>query len=205
MSKSPDPFSFLRASWSGMSQGLQVPQHALPTSDPDEIERRITDLRTVEQWLSLNLNMVKTSIQALEIQKGTLVAIQSFRQAMGDFGKDAMGAANFHPTGSGVQVSPTEEAPEIKAESNPQAAQAALDQVASQAGWWWSSMQDQFSQLVNTAQAMQQTAETAKTAGGAAQAAPAPKKSRPAARSQGRSAAKKPAATRATPKKHAAK
>ena len=43
-----------------------------PTLDLKEIDKRITDLRAVEKWLELNLNMLKTTVQALEIQRGTL-------------------------------------------------------------------------------------------------------------------------------------
>lgn len=55
--------------------------------DPQVIDKRIEDLKTVEQWLSFNLNLVKSTIQGLEIQKGTLAAIQSFQQSMQDFGQ----------------------------------------------------------------------------------------------------------------------
>jgi hypothetical protein len=43
-----------------------------PTLDVKEIDKRITDLRAVESWLELNLNMLKATVQALEIQRGTI-------------------------------------------------------------------------------------------------------------------------------------
>ncbi len=43
-----------------------------PTLDVKEIDKRIADLRAVEKWLDLNLNMLKTTVQALEIQRGTI-------------------------------------------------------------------------------------------------------------------------------------
>jgi hypothetical protein len=49
---------------------------AMPTLDPNEVEKRITDLKSVEGWLTMNLNMVKLSIQGLEMQKATLQAMQ---------------------------------------------------------------------------------------------------------------------------------
>jgi hypothetical protein len=49
---------------------------AMPTLDPKEIEKRITDLRSIEAWLNMNLNMVKFSIQGLELQKAALQAMQ---------------------------------------------------------------------------------------------------------------------------------
>ena len=44
---------------------------AMPTLDPREIDKRIADLRSIEGWLSMNLNMVKFSIQGLELQRAT--------------------------------------------------------------------------------------------------------------------------------------
>jgi hypothetical protein len=48
----------------------------MPTLDPREIDKRIADLRSIEGWLTLNLNMVKFSIQGLELQRATLNAMR---------------------------------------------------------------------------------------------------------------------------------
>jgi hypothetical protein len=56
--------------------GVPLPGMAMPTLDPKEIEKRITDLRSVEAWLNMNLNVIKFSIQGLELQKATLEAMQ---------------------------------------------------------------------------------------------------------------------------------
>lgn len=86
-SNSPqDPFEMFRRLWGPL--GVPVPGMAMPTLDPDEIEKRIADLRSVEGWLTMNLNMVKLSIQALEMQK---TALQAMRVA-GETG--GSGAAN---------------------------------------------------------------------------------------------------------------
>jgi len=58
---------------------------AMPTLDPQEVEKRISDLRSVEAWLSMNLNMVRFSIQGLELQKAALNAMR----AAGDAGSQA--------------------------------------------------------------------------------------------------------------------
>jgi hypothetical protein len=55
---------------------VPIPGMAMPTLDPNEVEKRITDLKSVEGWLTMNLNMVKLSIQGLEMQKATLQAMQ---------------------------------------------------------------------------------------------------------------------------------
>ena len=69
-----DPFEMFRRLWGPL--GVPIPGMAMPTLDPQEVEKRISDLRSVEGWLTMNLNMVKLSIQGLEMQKATLQAMQ---------------------------------------------------------------------------------------------------------------------------------
>jgi hypothetical protein len=70
----PDPFEMFRRLWGPL--GVPLPGMAMPTLDPQEVEKRIADLRSVEGWLTMNLNMVKFSIQGLEMQKAALLAMQ---------------------------------------------------------------------------------------------------------------------------------
>jgi hypothetical protein len=69
-----DPFELFRRLWGPL--GVPLPGMAMPTLDPDEIEKRIVELRSVEAWLGMNLNMVKFSIQGLEVQKAALLAMR---------------------------------------------------------------------------------------------------------------------------------
>ena len=69
-----DPFELYRRLWGSL--GVPIPGMAMPTLDPQEIEKRITDLKSVETWLNMNLNMIKFSIQGLELQKAALQAMQ---------------------------------------------------------------------------------------------------------------------------------
>ena len=69
-----DPFEMFRRLWGNLN--VPLPGMAMPTLDPQEVEKRIADLRSVEAWLNMNLNMVKFSIQGLEVQKATLQAMQ---------------------------------------------------------------------------------------------------------------------------------
>jgi len=64
--------------------GVPLPGMAMPTFDPKEVDKRIADLRSVEAWLNMNLNMVKFSIQGLELQRA---ALQAMRAAGNDQGK----------------------------------------------------------------------------------------------------------------------
>jgi hypothetical protein len=45
--------------------------------DPKEIERRIADLRVIEGWLAMSLNLMQMSIRTLELQRASLEALQS--------------------------------------------------------------------------------------------------------------------------------
>ena len=51
---------------------------AFPGLDIDELEKRIKDLKSVENWLNLNLNILKSTIQGLEVQHATMMALKSF-------------------------------------------------------------------------------------------------------------------------------
>jgi hypothetical protein len=69
-----DPFDMFRRLWGSL--GVPLPGMAMPSLDPQEVERRISDLRSIEAWLNMNLNMVKFSIQGLELQKAALLAMR---------------------------------------------------------------------------------------------------------------------------------
>jgi len=66
----------------GMSSGMSSFNGGMPTFDIEELDKRIKDLKSVESWLALNLNVLKSTIQTLEVQRATLLAIKSFGDAM---------------------------------------------------------------------------------------------------------------------------
>jgi hypothetical protein len=70
-----DPFEMFRRLWGPL--GVPVPGMAMPTMDPKEVEKRIADLKSVEGWLAMNLNMVRFAIQGLEMQRSALEAMKS--------------------------------------------------------------------------------------------------------------------------------
>ncbi len=80
----PDPFEFMKKLWNPM--GLPMPGMVTPTLDIDAVEKKITDLKSVENWLNLNLNMLRLSIQGLEMQKNTLAAMKAMQAAPADAG-----------------------------------------------------------------------------------------------------------------------
>jgi hypothetical protein len=46
------------------------------TLDPADIERRIGELRVIENWLAMSLNFMQMSIRTLELQKASLEALR---------------------------------------------------------------------------------------------------------------------------------
>lgn len=87
---SGDPLEFLKGMWGSM--GLNLPGMITPTLDMDELDKRITDLKTVEGWLKMNLNMLSMSIQGLEMQRAALGAVKAMSQGGSQEGQ--AGAAN---------------------------------------------------------------------------------------------------------------
>jgi len=80
---------------------------AFPGMDIDELEKRIKDLKSVENWLNLNLNILKSTIQGLEVQHATMMALKSFG--------DAVSAAG------GAATTPREEPETKKTSAKPKA------------------------------------------------------------------------------------
>lgn len=72
-----DPFELLKKMWAPMGLPLA------PLLDQNDIEKRIADLKSVETWLSMNMNVLRMTIQGLEMQKATLAAFQSMQPNTG--------------------------------------------------------------------------------------------------------------------------
>lgn len=137
----PNGFDILKKMWEAFSPPAtftspltQLMQSAAPLLDPDEIENRIAEMRAVEQWLTLNLNVLRSTIQAFEVQRATYATLRSF--GTGTFGatSDAQasaspfgqaGAANFWRSPFAAEapaqdVEPQASAPEPEPEPEPQ-------------------------------------------------------------------------------------
>lgn len=69
-----DGIDSVKRAWSMFN----APSALVPTLDVDELDKRIADLKAVEQWLNLNVSMLRGTIQGLEIQRGTLAAVKAF-------------------------------------------------------------------------------------------------------------------------------
>ncbi|MFJ4293581.1 PhaM family polyhydroxyalkanoate granule multifunctional regulatory protein [Cupriavidus sp. NPDC089707] len=167
-------FDFMRRLWggsAGMPGGLMPGLQAMtPPMDLDDLDKRIADLKAVESWLQLNTNLLRTTIQGLEVQRATLVALQTFGNALSP---DAMQAAMENvaraantPSASPPQragadtgAGPREEAPAAQAASQPAGEPepapepSATPETAPNAGLWWDLLQQQFNQIASSAAA----------------------------------------------------
>ena len=161
-----------------------------PLTSIEELDKRITDLRAVEQWLKLNLGMLQSATQALEVQRATLSTLRAF----GAFAKAQMnpstpepeppkaGAAQERAAGPGPGAANAGEAPEGAASAAP----------GFDAGSWWNLVQAQFNQLAQFALAQPAAAaQAAQAAANAVSEAQAKTEAATAKRSSGGSAAKR--------------
>ena len=97
-SAGPDPFEFLKMLWGPM--GLPLPGMVTPTLDVSEIDKRIAELKSVETWLSMNLNLLKMTIQGMEMQRATLSAMQGLQAAGAEAAKAGAQTAQAGSTGN---------------------------------------------------------------------------------------------------------
>jgi hypothetical protein len=78
-----------------------------PTLDVDELDKRITDMRAVEGWLKMNLNMLQMSIQGLEMQRAALVAVKAMSQQARQAGEGSeTGDAGANPFAAAAAMWP---------------------------------------------------------------------------------------------------
>ncbi len=63
--------------WGNLPGGTALPGFLVPTVDVAELDKRLSDLRAAESWVEVNLNMLRATIQGLEVQRNTIATIQS--------------------------------------------------------------------------------------------------------------------------------
>jgi hypothetical protein len=67
---SKDMLEFMQKMWNPM--GFPLPGMVAPTISVEEIERKLGELRSVENWLKMNLGLLQMTIKTLEMQKTAL-------------------------------------------------------------------------------------------------------------------------------------
>jgi hypothetical protein len=153
-----------------------LPSMIAPTLDVEELDKRIADLRAVEQWLNLNLSMLRTTVQSLEVQRNTIATLKSFGGAMLSAAPgQALPAApaNWpYAAGPGVPaMSGTAPAAEPPPAAVPRKRRSARATAAAAAAAlplnptvWWNTLQEQFARIAATAAAEAQAAARAEAA-----------------------------------------
>ena len=78
-------FEFLQSLVKNAGSALpSIGQWVAPTLNPEELEKRIEELRTVQFWLEQNARMLAATIQALEVQRMTLSTLKTMNVQMTD-------------------------------------------------------------------------------------------------------------------------
>jgi hypothetical protein len=90
MSQPPDPLEFLKSLWGPM--GLPMAGLNPAAGASSELDKRLAELKSVENWLNMNLGVLRMTIQSLEMQKAALAVMQ------GTAGNDAP-APSAQPAG----------------------------------------------------------------------------------------------------------
>ena len=70
-----DMFEFMQKMWNPMS--FPIPGMVTPTVDVGEIEKKISELKTIENWLTMNVGFVQMTVKTLEMQKAALESLQA--------------------------------------------------------------------------------------------------------------------------------
>lgn len=172
----------MRQAMTGLGQSAQTASGTMPSAlTPEDLERKISELKVVENWLKLNLSMLGGSIQGLEVQLATVKTLRSF-VAMGS---TPSASTNGEPSPLevvlGLKPAPQQQ-PEAPSEPQKKSAAAAdfkaadsktTDATANSsaaAQAWWKMIEGQFAQLAaattqanSVAQAAAKTTPSKKT------------------------------------------
>lgn len=136
-------------------------QWVAPTLNAEEIDKRIQELRAVQFWLEQNGRALTATIQALEVQKMTLAALQSMQGGISDWAKASpfkmpeaaatAAAAAASPAPAPAPATPPPAAAPAPAADAGQAPAATVDPLQ-----WWGALTQQFQQIAT--QALQEPA-----------------------------------------------
>lgn len=156
-----DTLDFVKNLWGGM----KIPGMAMPSLSVDDVNKQITDLKAVESWLNVNMSMLRSTIQALEVQSATLAALHTMGNTMNSLTQASMPQASASAPQAAPSFSfsqPVAEKPAAPAPAPAEPPQAGADLSGATAfanpAAWWNLLQDQFKQAVNTAVASEAAA-----------------------------------------------
>ena len=125
--------------------GVALPtigQWVAPTLDPEELQKRIEELRTVQFWLEQNARMLGATIQAMEVQRMTLSTLKTMNVQMEDL-RDSMQLRMPGSTALEKAKDANDTLSKDRAETPPP---SVVDPMQ-----WWGALTQQFTQLATSA------------------------------------------------------
>ncbi|AHV94547.1 PhaM family polyhydroxyalkanoate granule multifunctional regulatory protein [Bordetella holmesii] len=145
----------MRQAWAGLAGpgGLGQSLPMTPPMNLEDLERRIAELRTVEGWLRLNLQMLSSSIQGMEVQRATIATLRSFVGSAAATASNSEGEPSPLEVALGLRSAKTDKPaqtvkPEAPADSADAAASEPINEAAQSASRaWWELLNQQFSQI----------------------------------------------------------
>jgi len=74
-------FDFFQNMWNPTS--FPIPGMFTPTMSVEEVEKKIAELKSVENWLKMNLSFLQMTIKTLEMQKAALQSLHDSAKPSG--------------------------------------------------------------------------------------------------------------------------
>jgi hypothetical protein len=159
-----------------------------PTLNVEDLEKRISELKTVHFWLDQNTKALAATIQALEVQKMTLATLRGMNVSMGELAQAfKLPEVDMSAKPAAKPTAKAEPAAEPAKKAKP-AAKTAADGAAPAAGvvdpmQWWNALGAQFQTIAaNTMKDVAAMPEAIQTAGAAAVAKTTKAAAKPAAK-----------------------
>lgn len=152
-------FDFLQGLVKNAGAALpNIGQWVAPTLNPEELEKRIEELRTVQFWLEQNARMLGATIQALEVQRMTLSTLKTMNVQMEDLRDSlqirmpsgAASAAASNPPAAAAAEAPAKGTRPAARKAPAKSSQAEAPPVVDPMQWW-GALTKQFTQLAATA------------------------------------------------------
>jgi hypothetical protein len=132
-------------------------QWVAPTLNPEELEKRIEELRTVQFWLEQNARMLGATIQALEVQRMTLSTLKTMNVQMDDLRESLKIRVPGMPArpAPAAELEPASPTPKPAAKTARKTVKATQEKPqpapAVDPMQWWGALTKQFTELAATA------------------------------------------------------
>lgn len=182
----------MRQAWEGLARAGNMDPAAMGMMSMEELDKRISDLRAVENWLRMNLSMLGSTIRGMEVQRATMATLKSVVEtgmsaAAGAAESGRSGGSSpledvlmawqgpssngrQQAAGSHTKPEPTTSSAShagADAQSSSKEQNDVMDAAASAAQGWWNLLQQQFQTLAAATVASAEGAMASTAAAGA--------------------------------------